>query len=47
MKTLCICEYCIQELLSRGEHVRILKPSVAEGTCEWCEEEDELMEVEL
>lgn len=38
------CKYCIEEMLSRGERIRVLIEN-AEGICDMCKEEDDLHEV--
>ena len=38
-----ICEYCYQELLSRGEEV-FARNTYDVGTCDFCGEKDELYE---
>ena len=39
------CEYCIEEMCSRGERIKVLIEN-AEGICDMCNEEDNLHKVE-
>lgn len=50
---ICICEYCIEAIRSRGEKVIKLESlyydekfdEIDEVTCEWCEEETDKSEI--
>ena len=47
-KKLCVCQYCIQEMKSRGEKIFIGDIVIEEKICEWCgEEDDDLREIEF
>lgn len=39
------CEYCIEEMRSTGERIKVII-EYADGICEMCGEEDSLHEVE-
>ena len=40
-----ICEHCVEAIRAHGENVIVLRNLYEEGTCGWCEEKDELVEV--
>ena len=46
LKRICLCEYCIEEIRSKGESVfkSDLKYDAECSTCEWCGEKDDVFE---
>jgi len=38
--SVCMCDYCIQELRSRGEEIYVGNYAYEDRKCYWCNEED-------
>ena len=47
INTMKVCKHCVEAIRSHGENVVVLQNLFEEGTCEWCNETDELVEVML